>query len=73
MTPTFFFTDLLVRLNLAHTQNFSFLGSVEVVNYTFPGGGRRRVTIENNATQPSCAGVGAELGKKLALSSKAFH
>ena len=31
VTPTYFFTDLLVRLNLAHTQNLSFLGSVEVV------------------------------------------
>ena len=31
VTPTFFFTDLLVRLNLAHTQNLSFLGSAEVV------------------------------------------
>ena len=63
MTPPFFFTDLLVRSELAHTQNFSFLGSVKVANYTFPVGGGRRLTIENNATQPSCAGVGAELGK----------
>ena len=36
VTKTFFFTDLLVRLDPAHTQNFSFLGSEEVVNYTFP-------------------------------------
>ena len=39
-----------------------------MVNYTFPdGGGQRRLTIENNATQPSCAGVGAELGNNFSI------
>ena len=31
VTPTFLFTDLLIRLNLAHTQNFSILAGLEVV------------------------------------------
>ena len=33
MTPTFFFTDLLVRLNYAHTQNFSLLGPFLHLNF----------------------------------------
>ena len=33
VTPTFFFTDLLVRLNYAHTQNFSLLGPFLHLNF----------------------------------------
>ena len=61
----FFFISHLAVLNKAFIPNLGLLDSVEVVNYTFPDGGqRRRLTIENNATQPSCAGVGAELGNR---------
>ena len=33
VTPTFFFTDLLVRLSWAHTQNFSLLGPFLHLNF----------------------------------------
>ena len=51
---------MLVITHLAQEHNMIAIHYLLTVNYTIPTGGR--VRIENNATQPSCAGVGAELG-----------
>ena len=64
MTPTFFFTDLLVSLVPAHTQNFSLLGSLEVVNYTFPdGGGGGGLELRIMLLSPAVLGLGLSLAK----------
>ena len=57
VTPTFFFTDLLVRLNLAHTQNWSFIGRSGLKVSVVGGGG----------------GVESSFSEKLLSSKQAFQ